>query len=406
MKGESKLWVKIALINLCIVAGLGALMRYKIGFEFPHFNQKYLQEAHSHFAFTGWITHCLFFLIVGMLQTNLEQIKRSIYQKLIWVNLGCAYGMLISFYIQGYGPVSLFFSTLSLLTAYTFSFFVLRDISSLPHTHPAKKWIQASLWLGILSTFGTMVLSVMMATRQFDQNTYLGSVYFYLHFQYNGWFLFACIGLFLDQIKDSLIRAELVSKAFWLMFLSCIPAYFLSTLWAGLPLWLYVIVVIAAITQVIGWGYLVQLMKVNHSQLKSLFSGVTLFLFLLIALAFSLKLLLQLGSTVPEISKLAFGFRPIVIAYLHLVLLVITTLFLLTFMLSKGFIPQSKRATLAIFAFATGAILTEVALTAQGIAGFKYIVIPLIKEILFGLSLLLFVSALWLTVFRFSKSTS
>ena len=40
MNFNSKFWLKFSLINLLIVALLGLLMRYKIGFEFPYFNQK------------------------------------------------------------------------------------------------------------------------------------------------------------------------------------------------------------------------------------------------------------------------------------------------------------------------------------------------------------------------------
>ena len=46
-------WVRIAVINLAIVAVLGTVMRYKIGFALPFLDQKFLQESHSHFAFTG-----------------------------------------------------------------------------------------------------------------------------------------------------------------------------------------------------------------------------------------------------------------------------------------------------------------------------------------------------------------
>ena len=56
-------FIKISFLNLLIVAILGTLMRYKIEFEFPYFDQKNIQHAHSHFAFTGWISHTLYTLI-------------------------------------------------------------------------------------------------------------------------------------------------------------------------------------------------------------------------------------------------------------------------------------------------------------------------------------------------------
>jgi len=390
---SSKHWVRIALFNLCIVAGIGALMRYKIGFEFPHFNQKYLQEAHSHFAFAGWITHSLFFLVTGVLRTNLPTINERLYNTIILINLVAAYGMLVCFAIQGYGPISLTFSTISLLVGYVFAFFALKDLSRLPAKHPGKNWIQAAIWLGVLSTVGTMVLSQMMATKNYDQDTYLGSVFFYLHFQYNGWFLLACLGLFMDYIKTQLVQSHLAVKAFWMMFLSCIPAYFLSTLWADVPLWLYIVVVISALSQLLGWWYLIRCIRSNIAYIRSKFTYPILLLFLVVALAISLKFCLQLGSTIPFISTLAFGFRPIVIAYLHLALLLITTLFLLTFMMGTGLISQNKIARTALMVFAGAAILTELVLMIQGIAGFSYSVVPLTKEMLLLFAIFLFGSS-------------
>ena len=64
MELNTKFWLKISLLNLCIVASLGVLMRYKIGFEFPYLDQKHLQHSHSHFAFSGWLSHTLVVCLV------------------------------------------------------------------------------------------------------------------------------------------------------------------------------------------------------------------------------------------------------------------------------------------------------------------------------------------------------
>lgn len=106
---KSTFWVRAALINLSIVALVGAVMRYKIGFELPWLDQKFLQEAHSHFAFAGWITHSLYFLIIRLFNENLNSIKEKVYSRILVVNLIAAYGMLICFSFQGYGPIALFF---------------------------------------------------------------------------------------------------------------------------------------------------------------------------------------------------------------------------------------------------------------------------------------------------------
>jgi hypothetical protein len=250
-----------------------------------------------------------------------------------------------------------------------------------------------AIWFGVFSTIGTMVLSYMMATKQYDQTTYLGSIYFYLHFQYNGWFLFACIGVFLDRYKHLLLDAKLVRRSFNLFFLAGVPTFFLSTLWARLPLWLYVIVVIAAIMQVIGWWYFVKLIMSIRTGLASLLSKSISLLLLIVGAALTVKIFLQLGSTIPEVSHLAFGFRPIVIAYLHLVLLLIITVFLLVFIYSSAWLKHSKTSSMGLYGFTIGAILNEVVLAVQGIAAFSYTVIPFVNEALFFVAMLMLTSA-------------
>mgnify|MGYP000054457966 CR=1 FL=1 len=396
-------WVQIAMINLTIVALLGAVMRYKIGFALPFLDQKFLQESHSHFAFTGWITHTLFFLLVNIFRSSLPSIHEKAYRLLILGNLLTAYGMLISFAFQGYGPVSITFASLSIIIGYLFAWRALKDASRLPASHPGKNWVKAALWFSVLSTLGTMVLSWMMATRQYDQETYLGSVYFYLHFQYNGWFLFACFGIFLDSIRHFNLRARLVRNSFFFFVIAAIPAYFLSTLWANIPVWLYSIVVIAALLQIAGWYYFIRLINENLVPLRASFSRLVLLVFLVVGLALTLKLFLQLGSTVPAIAKLAYSFRPIVIAYLHLVLLLIVSVFLVTFIYGKGLIRQHKPTRIALLTFVIGVILNEAVLAVQGICSFSYTVIPYANEALFGIALLMLTSVMLLAAFQMSS---
>lgn len=405
MMRQSSWWVRISLINLGLVAVLGSIMRYKIGFELPFFEQKFLQEAHSHFAFTGWISHTLYFLLYGIFKENLPDVRDNVYRKLILINLLSAYGLLVSFLVQGYGPVSLFFSTISMINGYVFAGFALRDTARLPSTHLGKNWITVSLWFSILSTVGTMVLSWMMSTHHFDKDVYLGSIYFYLHFQYNGWFIFACFGIFMDRIKTLHPPVPEAKRSFLLFALAGIPAYFLSTLWAHLPVWLYALVVVAAIIQVAGWYYFVRMLIKVKTGLSQTFERTVLVLFVIVGLALSLKLILQLGSTIPIVSKLAFGFRPIVIAYLHLVLLLIVTGFLLTFLFGTGIIRPTRQARFALVLFIGGVILNELVLAIQGIGAFSYTVIPYANEALFGIALILLSGTVLLLLSQWKQRT-
>jgi hypothetical protein len=384
---NTRFWIRFSLFNLLIVALLGTIMRYKIGFEFPYLNQKHIQHAHSHFAFIGWITHTLFVLMVHVIQKQNLTVNGNFYRKLIICNLVLAYSMLFSFAAQGYGFFSITFSTLSVLNSYVFAVRIFKDLKPLKD-QPYTYWFIAALWFNIISSLGTFNLGFMMASHNFNQNYHLASLYFYLHFQYNGFFTFACIGLLLSQLYGQKSDCRQNSSVFWLFFSSCIPAYFLSVLWATLPLWIYVLMVAAAITQLIGW---IRLLKIIKKQLKvnPALPKLGRYLFLILTIAVSAKFLLQLGSTIPWVSKLAFGFRPIVIAYLHLILLAIISVFIVTYLYIYKFLAINKMTTAALILFVSGVYLNELVLGVQGIASFSYTVVPYVNETLFGIAVLI-----------------
>lgn len=399
MSFSLKPWLKISILNLLFVAALGIIMRYKIAFSFPFLDQKHLQHAHSHFAFTGWVTHTLFVFMIAFLAKYLPENNIKKYRLALIGNLVCAYGMLFAFAYQGYGLVSITFSTLSIFVAYAFAVWYYSDLKKMPF-HAAKPWFNAALLFNVLSTIGTFFLAYMMFNKSVQQNQYLASVYFYLHFQYNGWFFFAAMGLLLAWLKEKYTTFTIKPIIFRLFFWACIPAYFLSTLWANLPLWLYVIVIIAAICQVVAWVLFLEQIKNSLGFIKPKNFNIADLFLLLIGFSFSIKLLLQLGSTIPYLSKLAFGFRPIVIAYLHLILLAVFTLYLLIYMFLKDGIIKSKNTIRALIIIVIGVFVNEFILLIQGIASFSYTPVAFVNEALLGAAGLIFLGILFLLIFQ------
>jgi hypothetical protein len=331
--------------------------------------------------------------MVASIHEYLTEKSTVIYKRIFTANLFTAFGMLVAFSIQGYALFSIFFSTTSLLVSFLFIFFFVKDLK-LINSFKAKQWYLAALLFQLISSLGTFALVYMMASHQIPQHEYLASIYWYLHFQYNGWFFFAIIGLFFNELSKHFVLPDSSNFIFKLLLFSCIPAYGLSVLWLELPKWLNIIIVIAAIAQWIGWLKLLMLLKeICFFKTKGL-SNLVKFLLAFSLIAFTFKFALQLGSVFPSISKLAFGFRPIVIAYLHLVLLAATSVFLVAFLLMSGAIKQSKTATVALLIFVTGVFLNELALAVQGIASFSYIMVPKINTILFSIACLIFLG--WL----------
>jgi hypothetical protein len=172
-----------------------------------------------------------------------------------------------------------------------------------------------------------------------------------------------------------------------------------------IPLPVYWLVIVSALAQVAGWTMLVALLVKNKTALYELLPKTGRRLLLLSAFALTLKLLLQLGSTHPALSQLAFGFRPIVIGYLHLVLLGVITIFLLGHIISLNLLIASKTFLYGIWIFVAGIIVNEILLMLQGVTGLSYTVIPLINESLLVAALIMFTGILLFNLGSLKKST-
>lgn len=398
MKVSAFKWMRIVLFNLLIVAFLGCILRYKIAFSLTFINQKYLLHGHSHFAFSGWITQILMVLILLDISKYAGKNLIAKYNKILIANLIAAYGMLLTFPIQGYGIFSISFSILSTLIFYWFSYIIFVEIKNIKKFVSAFYWYKASISLGLLSTLGTFTLAFLMTTLQKSQNAYLLSLYEYLHFQYNGWFFFALMGLLISKIELFIISNKILKKIFWMFFLSCFPAYFLSVLWLPIPNWAFIIVILAALIQTWAlfdfWKIIIQ---VKDKFSTTLNPGKLLLLLSLIAL--SIKIFLQLFSTIPILSQIAFGYRSIVVGYLHLIFLGVITIGIFGYLLNEGIIILNKIQLWGLWTFIIGIILNQVVLFLQGVSGLFYLYIPFLNQLLFLMAIVMF-SGLIILVFN------
>lgn len=383
-------WSKWVLLNLGIVAAAGVLLRYKILFPLPVFDFKNLLHAHSHFAFSGWVSLGLFVGIAAVLAQH-TQLKLSVYSKLFALAQVAAFGMLLTFPFMGYKAPSIAFSTLSIFISYSFTWFAWKDINRSSLSKLVAVYFKAGLSFYSLSSIGAFYLAWLMASKTGTQNWYIGSVYFFLHFQYNGWFLFAVLGLFFHQLQrwPVVFNKQKLPVIFHILFASCFPAVLLSMLWMQLPAWLYWLSVATALAQLAAlgllWKFILPLWKVLRVQLHP----VTRWLWLFAFVALSGKFLLQALSVIPALSYLAFGFRPIVIGYLHLIFLGFASFFILGYMIQQQLLPVTLSRP-GILLFTGGALLNEIFLLAMGIAALDYRGLPVMNYFLLGAALMIF----------------
>lgn len=391
-------WLKFSVFNFFLVALLGVIMRYKILYSLPFLDQKHLQEAHSHFAFYGWITNVLYVLIMHYISKVNPLVKLRKYEYLIVINLAASFAMLGTFIYGGYFWASIAASTAALLTSFVFCYFFIRD--SMKIQDASKIWFLAGLFFAVISSAGVFNLAYMMSSKNINQDLYLASEYYFLHFQYNGFFIFTCIGLLLYSMKEagSPISERKNKLLFWLMFLGCFIGVGLSVLWMKLPAALFILIVIATLGQTAGAVMIYDFVKKSWTNLVVKWSPMHRFVLLFVGFAFAVKIALQLGSNIPAVNQFAFGFRNVVIAYLHLVLLMCIATFLVNEILATNFFTISKPLLLGLKLFLLGIFLNEFLLGLMGIFSIKYISIPYANHFLLYISLLIFIALLLIFV--------
>lgn len=391
-------WLKFSVFNFFLVALLGVIMRYKILYSLPFLDQKHLQEAHSHFAFYGWITNVLYVLIMHYISKVNPLVKLRKYEYLIVINLAASFAMLGTFIYGGYFWASIAASTAALLTSFVFCYFFIRD--SMKIQDASKIWFLAGLFFAVISSAGVFNLAYMMSSKNINQDLYLASEYYFLHFQYNGFFIFSCIGLLLYSMKEagSPISEKKNKLLFWLMFLGCFIGVGLSVLWMKLPAALFILIVIATLGQTAGAVMIYDFVKKSWTNLVVKWSPMHRFVLLFVGFAFAVKIALQLGSNIPAVNQFAFGFRNVVIAYLHLVLLMCIATFLVNEILATNFFTISKPLLLGLKLFLLGIFLNEFLLGLMGIFSIKYISIPYANHFLLYISLLIFIALLLIFV--------
>ncbi len=396
-------WIQMAIINFCLVALAGVTLRYKINFPLPSVNQKNLLHGHSQFAFVGWVTLVLMALMVQYLQVKRPEANVKKYNIILLLNCLSAYGMFAGFLAKGYDTISITFTCICILMSYIFIFLYWRDLNKVSDESFAPQWLKASLFLWGFSSLGAIALAYLMINRIMIQDFYFGSIYFFLHFQYNGWFLFVCFALLFSSLnRKGIFTANAVSKKLFLvMAITVVPTYILSIIWLKLPPVLLWIGNIAGIFQMLVLVYFIQLYPLLKKNLIS-FSKTTRWLWGMAFIAFVLKVVLQLLSIIPFLSHYAFGYRPVIIGYLHLSFLGIISFFILGYI--DFVLRQTKQqlSKVGMLLFVLGVLLQEFVLMLQGLEALNFKPVKSANMVLFYCALII-LSGLIIMVIRFNK---
>ena len=399
-----KQWIRISFLYLILVGLLGIFLRMLFFSPIEGVNYRHFLHAHSHVAFLGWVFNALF---AGLLFAYIPD-KSKKYRLLFWFLQIAVIGMLITFPIQGYAAASITFTSLHVFLSWWFAVKFLRDVQK-HDLHPHRlslSFVRWSLYFMIFSSIGPFALGVIMAKGLSGPVANL-AIYFYLHFQYDGWFTFAVFGLFfwLVERHNLLIPAYNTRRFLILLAVACLPAYALSTLWTHPPNWVYAVAMVAAVLQLFAWTYLIFIVKKLRSQLKSILSNKAKQLFVFALISFSIKIILQFASAFPMVADLAYTVRSFTIGYLHIVFLGFVTVFLVGWFAQLQLIHLGRRIiTISLLLFLSGFVLSELLIFLQPIFAMQGIALPYYYEMLFAISILMPLGIGLLTYFSFENS--
>lgn len=381
----------IALLYFFVVGLLGLFLRFFFITPLPA-NFRYVVHTHSHVALLGWVYIALSTLIYKMYFTGEE--KGKTYQKIFIFTQVTLIGMLVSFPIQGYALFSIIFSTLFLFASYFFAWFVFKNIPISFRGEYSYKLIKAALWFMVISSIGPWAISVVMVTLGSTSIWYKLSIYFYLHFQYNGWFILALCGVLFFIFKNSgvIISKIMFGQFFKLIIPSIILSFFLSTLWVEPPIIFYILAGAGAILQILAFWKLFKIFMQNHGKIKVYIKPFTLFLLKIAGAFLAIKIILQLFTTFPYFADLSYNFIDFVVGYLHWVFLGVVSISLFAFLDHFGLFKLSKSN---FYIYLTGFLLSEFLIFYKGIAIWKglpflanYFVIVVIVSALIPLAVL------------------
>ncbi|MEN1970352.1 hypothetical protein WMZ97_20045 [Lentibacillus sp. N15] len=403
-----RLFVHFTFLLFTLTALSGLWMRLHPFYPGSTFTYTNVMHGHSHLAILGWAFMGTFLIFLTLFWKSIKQKKQA---TVLTVTLFImSVFMFASFIYQGYGVISIIFSTLHILVEFWAALFMYRQtrrMQQIPYV--GRLFINGALIALLISAIGPFSLGFISASGLRNNPIFDMAIYFYLHFQYNGWLSLMLIGLFIIVLHRRKIPFQhmWVKIAFWFYFVALFPGYLLSILWSdignsgsiladigSIGQWIGVVCLVFAFKEI--WVYLYK--QAHEITIVSLW--ITFFLLIV-------KSTMELGLISPTMADLVYQTRSIIIGYLHFTLLGFISIFILTqYQLTKIIHTKKKQMQSGMIIFLIGFFLNELFLFGDGLARWCGLgPIPYAPQGLLGVSVLLVIGIvmMWLAFFRQKK---
>lgn len=345
----------VAWVFLLASVVLGVLLRWQAVQPWAWFDYPNWLHAHSHAAFLGWVFNAFFALAV---REWAQGAQRRFYWTLFAVLQVANLGMLAGFPVQGYGAATIAFSTLHMAGGAVFGVFLWRSRAVPPS---ARACLRLAVVCMLVSGIGPLALGPMAALGLRDSALYPLSVYWYLHFQYNGWFILFPAAVILARAADRGDRSESPTVALVLLGTGIFLTFLVSALWLDPPGWVRGLALAGALSQLAG-GVLFLAAVVPVWSGRTATGGRLEVRLLWVAFsAFFAKAVFQALACLPALSAVV-DHRFTAITFLHWVFLLVVLPALVAAALSYGWIRDGTRTRLGLALAAAGIILTKAGL--------------------------------------------
>ena len=334
-----KKWILICFGNFLIAALMGLLLRLQFVAPVANVNYQFLLHGHSHIAMLGWVYLALFALIYHFFIPKNKETEQK-FNRLFWITEVAVIGMMIAFPLQGYAVFSIIFSTLHIFSSYYFVRLVWKNqqIESLAERYLLK----TALFFMILSTCGVWCLGPAVGLLGKTSAFYQIAIQFFLHFQFNGWFIIVVLALLFHQMQLKVENRVFFSFYKWLI-VGTILTFALPVSWFVSSPVLTWINGVGVVVQLVAFVKLVQMLRPQFGSFFAKLREIEKIVYSFALLSLGLKVLVQLVVIFPDMALVSHQVRNFVIGFIHMIMLGIITGFLLGFLLNINVINCKNR---------------------------------------------------------------
>ncbi len=337
---------------LLVAAGIGLLLRAAPFLPGALLEYGHLLHAHSHVAFLGWVFSAFFGL---GLRGFVPAAEWRGYSRLFFWGQASTLAMAVAFPLQGYARESIIASSVHLCVALRF---VWRLWRGAPAGGAGRVYLGLSFLFLALSALGPLALGPLAAAGLRGSPWYTFSIYVYLHFHYNGFFVFFLVALLLSlRGLDPALPRGAARAAPWLAS-GTVLTLAQSALWLQPPAWVWALAALGGAFLTVGTvRLLARLARSGLAGERRISTG----LLGLAGVCLLLKVGLQCAAAWPALQDLV-SHRWVAVAFLHLVFLGVVTPALWVLGERAGWLTWHGMARAGLVVFLSGAVTTQLVL--------------------------------------------